>query len=134
MISKINKSIIRDIFSFINYKKVLILSKGNKKLCEINKITIKTLEIVNEVIQYYKKVNKDGIQTYNISPFKIDSDNDSIMNDFFEEIENKYEGESNENIQTSPITVIKENRISSIEIFLWKTLGSINAVKKPTNE
>ena len=83
MISKINKSIIRDIFSFINYKKVLILSKGNKKLCEINKITIKTLEIVNEVIQYYKKVNKDGIQTYNISPFKIDSDNDSIMNDFF---------------------------------------------------
>ena len=99
MISKINKSIIRDIFSFINYKKVLILSKGNKKLCEINKITIKTLEIVNEVIQYYKKVNKDGIQTYNISPFKIDSDNDSIMNDFFEEIENKYEGESNENIQ-----------------------------------
>ena len=99
MISKINKSIIRDIFSFINYKKVLILSKGNKKLCEINKITIKTLEIVNEVIQYYKKVNKDGIQTYNISPFKIDSDNDSIMNYFFEEIENKYEGESNENIQ-----------------------------------
>ena len=49
MFLKINKSIIRDIFSFINYKKVLLISKGNKKLSEINNITLKTLEILNYV-------------------------------------------------------------------------------------
>jgi hypothetical protein len=88
MFLKINKSIIRDIFSFINYKKVLLLSKGNKKLCEINNVTKKTLKIVNYVINYYKRDNK--VVNFTISPLKIDSDNDEIMNGIFEDIEYKY--------------------------------------------
>ena len=86
MFLKINKSIIRDIFSFINYKKVLLISKGNKKLSEINNITLKTLEIVNYVKKYYS--SKDKI--YIISPFTIDSDNDKIMNRIFDDIEMKF--------------------------------------------
>ena len=86
MFTKINKSILRDIFSFIDYRRVLLLSKGNKKLSDINNITIKTLQIVKGVIDYYKNLLK-------VSVCKIDSDNEKIINEYIGLYKNSQEND-----------------------------------------
>ncbi len=86
MFTKINKSILRDIFSFIDYRRVLLLSKGNKKLSDINNITIKTIQIVKGVIDYYKNLSK-------VSVCKIDSDNEKIINEYMGLYKNSQEND-----------------------------------------
>lgn len=94
MFTKINKSILRDIFSFIDYRRVLLLSKGNKKLSDINNITIKTLQIVKRVIDYYKNLLK-------VSVCKIDSDNEKIINEYIGIYKNSQENDLQKRQQIS---------------------------------